>query len=243
MKYDIDTMKEQWDGLTMEQQIDALQQAKDDVVTPPVSLGKELWNVCTHYFKEKGLARVAHIEGGGCEAIELTDLGIVVLDSLKQRLSKGEDTPQEQQKQPQDATNTSNLAVIPKEPQQAAQGLQIGNNEPQQEKTLQDLLPEQLRGADAVAIFQRAIDANMIEKTAIGVLWQDTKQLLAYFAERMSSKFKLSSKLDRDGRTTIDWKTFESLFGVKDLKGAKQNWMRLNTRFEPTGFERVDALF
>lgn len=135
------------------------------------------------------------------------------------------------------------IDALPKEPQQAAQGQQTGNKEPQQGKALKDLLPEQLRGADAVAIFQRAIDANLIEKTATGLLWQGAKQLLAYFADRMSSKFKLSSKLDKDGKTTIDWKTFESLFCVKDLKGAKQNWLRVYTQFKPTGFEKVDALF
>ena len=181
-----------------------------------------------------------------CAYLISTDVGQLVQGKLfgkEQQGSRAGNTPQEQQNRPQEATNGSTLAVVPNEPQQAAEGQQMGNNEPQQEKTLRDLLPERLRGADAVAIFQGAIDANMIERTATGFLWQGTKQLLAYFADRMSSKYKLSSKLDKDGNTTIDWKTFERLFGVKGLQMAKQNWMRLNTRFEPTGFEEVDALF
>lgn len=151
--------------------------------------------------------------------------------------------PQEQQKWPPVATNGNGLTSTPNKSKQAAEGQQMGNNEPQQEKALKDLLPEQLRTDDAITIFQRAIDAKMIEKTATGFLWQDTKQLLAYFAERMSSKFNLSTKIDKDGNKTTNWKTFESLFGFKDLKGAKQNWMRLKLSFSPTGFEKVDALF
>lgn len=92
-------------------------------------------------------------------------------------------------------------------------------------------------------IIKKAIDANLISKTDYNYIWNDTKQLLAYFAERISKSFSLSSKYDKDGNITTDWKTFETFFNVKDLKSAKQNWMRLNTKFEPTGFEKVDALF
>jgi len=134
------------------------------------------------------------------------------------------------------------IDALPKEPQQEqttdAQSL---NPEPQQE--LKDILPEQLKTDEAVKIFQKAIDARMIEKTATGLKWFKTKQLLAYFATRMSDKFSLITRLDKDGNKTTDWKTFETLFGEQGLKGAKQNWMRLNTKFKPTGFEKVDALF
>ena len=127
------------------------------------------------------------------------------------------------------------IDALPKEPQpeQAAP-------EPQQE--LKDLLPDKLKGNEAVAIFQKAIDANLISKTTNSLIWNDTKQLLAYFAEKMSVKFALTIRQDKDGNKTISWKTFETLFNENGLKGAKQNWMRLYTRFEPTGFEKVDAL-
>ena len=115
--------------------------------------------------------------------------------------------------------------------------------EPQQgEQKLKDLLPEQLKSDEAVNIFQKGIDNKFIEKSIDGLCWKDTKQLLAYFAEKISNRFSLTNRIDKDGNNTIDWKTFETIFNVTGLKTAKQNWMRLNTRFEPTGFERVDAL-
>lgn len=128
------------------------------------------------------------------------------------------------------------IDALPKEPQQ-----EQATPEPQQE--LKDLLPEHLKTDEAIKIFQRAIDAKMIEKTDTGLKWKKAKQLLAYFATIISDKFSLITRLDKDGNKTTDWKTFETLFGEQGLKGAKQNWMRLNTKFEPTGFEKVDALF
>lgn len=105
-----------------------------------------------------------------------------------------------------------------------------------------ELLPEELKKNEVVGIFQRAIDANLIVHTPKGLKWKDTKQLLAYFAVRLSELFDLSKRVDKDGNKTTSWKPFENLFGETDLKGAKQNWMRSNTKFEPTGFKKVDAL-
>lgn len=116
------------------------------------------------------------------------------------------------------------------------------NQEPQQVE-LKDLLPEKLKAEKAVKVFQNAINAQLITCSLDGLKWNDTKQLLAYFATKVSDKFKLSNKLDKEGNKTTAWKPFETLFKKKDLKGAKQNWMRLNIKFEPTGFEKVDALF
>lgn len=114
--------------------------------------------------------------------------------------------------------------------------------EPQQME-LKELLPEKLKVCESVRVFQRAIDAQLITYSPEGLKWNDTKQLLAYFATKVSEKFSLTTKLDKDGNITTAWKPFETLFKEQDLKGAKQNWMRLNTKFEPTGFEKVDALF
>lgn len=114
--------------------------------------------------------------------------------------------------------------------------------EPQQME-LKDLLPEKLKTDEAIKVFQRGIDARLITYSPEGLKWKHTKQLLAYFATKVSEKFVLTNKLDKDGNNTTAWKPFEALFREQDLKGAKQNWMRLNTKFEPTGFEKVDALF
>lgn len=127
------------------------------------------------------------------------------------------------------------------EPQQEQEETQ--STKPQQE--LIDILPEQLKTDEAVKIFQQAIDAKLIEKTNEGLKWKERKQLLAYFATKLSDRFNLSTKLDKDGNKTTAWKPFEELFNEKEgtLKVAKQNWMRLNLDFEPTGFEKVKALF
>ena len=140
------------------------------------------------------------------------------------------------------------IDALPKEPQpeQANSGqttdAQSLNPEPQQME-LKDLLPKKLKADEAVEVFQNAIDAQLITNSPEGLKWNDTKQLLAYFATKVSDKFNLTTNLDKDGNKTTDWKTFETLFEQKGLKGAKQNWMRLKTKFKPTGFEKVDALF
>lgn len=128
------------------------------------------------------------------------------------------------------------------QPEQATTDTQSLNPEPQQME-LKDLLPEKLKADEAVKVFQRAIDAQLVTYSPEGLKWKDTKQLLAYYATKVSEKFVLTNKLDKDGNNTTAWKPFEALFRERDLKGAKQNWMRLNTKFEPTGFEKVEALF
>ena len=56
-------------------------------------------------------------------------------------------------------------------------------NEPQQ-AALKDLLPEKLKADEAVKVFQNAIDAQLITNSPEGLKWNDTKQLLAYFATK-----------------------------------------------------------
>ena len=115
--------------------------------------------------------------------------------------------------------------------------------EPEPQQELIDLLPESLKTDEAIIVFQRAIDGKLIINTSNRLKWNETKQLLAYFATRVSEKFCLSKKTDKEGKKTTAWKTFETLFDEKGLKDAKQNWMRLYTEFSPNGYERVDALF
>ena len=108
-------------------------------------------------------------------------------------------------------------------------------------------LPDELNTAEAKAKFEKAIRAGLCDNN---YLWKESIQLLAYFADRVSHYLKLTTKTDKDGNIVTFWKPFEALFqykgkdeGKSKLKIAKQNWIRLNTRFEPTGYEKVDALF
>lgn len=91
-------------------------------------------------------------------------------------------------------------------------------------------------------IIRGGIDAKIIEASTSGYKWNETKELLAYFAECISRRFELSKKVDNKGNITISWKPFEALFGVKNLKEAKQNWLRLNTMFTPNRYEEIDKL-
>lgn len=101
-------------------------------------------------------------------------------------------------------------------------------------------ISEELETPEAQRYFKKAIELGLMDN---GYKWKRSKQLLAYFAEQMSKRLRLSNKLDKDGEQTTAWKPFENLFGETDLKGAKQNWMRINTKFEPTGFEEIDKVF
>lgn len=119
-----------------------------------------------------------------------------------------------------------------------AYGYKLGDDQDEQPEPQQ--IPKELDTPEAKVYLDKAIELNLIDN---GYKWRRNKQLLAYFAEQMSNRLNLSNKLDKDGKQTIAWKPFEILFGVTDLKGAKQNWMRINTKFEPTGFEEIDKIF
>lgn len=115
--------------------------------------------------------------------------------------------------------------------------------ETQHPQGITDILPK-----EALTIIERAIEKEMIEKTATGYKWNRTKVLLAYFAERMSNKYNLCKTTFVDTNTRelkkgVSWKPFETLFNETGLKMAKQNWQRVETSFYPTGHEEVDLLF
>lgn len=74
-KYNKELSQKIWDGLTKSQQIECLRQAEMGECNAPSGLPIEFWKCATHYMKYEGLARVAHIEGGECEAIRLLDIG------------------------------------------------------------------------------------------------------------------------------------------------------------------------
>lgn len=76
-----------------------------------------------------------------------------------------------------------------------------------------------------------------------GYRWKKgaTKQLIAYWVERVSLNFNLSNTYINEN-FTIKWKPFEQLFGLKDgtLKTAKQSWLKVNTLFTPTRYEEIE---
>lgn len=121
----------------------------------------------------------------------------------------------------------------------------ISNEGPKRYK--KKVIPKNLETNEAKEILQKAIEARLCDSN---YFWKGTIQLLAYFADKTSHYLNLTKRTDKDGNIITLWKPFESLFeyqgkeyGKDKLKGAKQNWMRLNTKFEPTGYEEVDALF
>jgi hypothetical protein len=104
-------------------------------------------------------------------------------------------------------------------------------------------LPNELDTEEARAYFQKAIEVGLMNDiTSTGYEWNDTKQLLAYFAEQLSKKLRLSDKQDKGGNTMINWKVFEIAFNVPNLKQGKFDWMKLYTTFTPKGYEKIDAI-
>lgn len=105
-------------------------------------------------------------------------------------------------------------------------------------------LPEELDIPEARKIFDKAIDAGLIkrsDKLNAVYKWKDEKQLLAYFVQKMSLRFNLGKI--RNGKQTINWKIFESIFNVSNIKGAKYDDMKDKFKFSPPGYEIVDKLF
>lgn len=89
----------------------------------------------------------------------------------------------------------------------------------------------------------KAVNAGIMTNQNGRLIWNRTKVLLAYFAENISGILKLSNAVDRDGDIKINWKITENTFGVKNLKGAKNDYMKSKTRFKPTGYEEIDGIF
>ena len=94
-----------------------------------------------------------------------------------------------------------------------------------------------------IKLLERLKHDGWITKTATGYRWRDnvTNQLIAYWVERVSINYKLSNTYINE-KIAICWKPFEHLFGLNDgtLKNAKANWMRINTKFEPTDFDKIE---
>ena len=113
--------------------------------------------------------------------------------------------------------------------------------EPRQE------MPKELNTDNAKAIFDKAERAGLISMNGQQYNWnktnENTYQLLAYFCEKMSQYLKLSKKNDKNCNPTTSWRPFELLFGISNIKGYKNDWMKAEIHFLPNGHERIDALF
>ncbi len=107
-------------------------------------------------------------------------------------------------------------------------------------------LPSKLDREDFVSILNKAISKGFCKQDGNKYKWLKEIQLCAYFADVVSHKLNLSTKIDNKGNVTTDWKSFEELFGFpkekRQLSTAKANWMRVNTTFYPNGFEEIDEL-
>ena len=113
---------------------------------------------------------------------------------------------------------------------------------PVSESTIEKVWPKELDNEAFKKIIERGIEAKLIEASTSGFKWNETKELLAYFAECISKRFGLSKKVYGKDNIATSWKPFEALFGVNNLKEAKQNWLRLNTMFTPNRYEEIDKL-
>lgn len=107
------------------------------------------------------------------------------------------------------------------------------------------ILPKELQIDEAKKIFERAIDAGFMTITSNGAKWNKEKQLLAYFASKMSDMFNLQKRVsDATGNNQISWKPFEEFFCVKDLRTARANCMKSHGGcFEPDKSKEIDKLF
>ena len=79
---------------------------------------------------------------------------------------------------------------------------------------------------------------------------EEEKQAILAESDYLIASNNTYNKMDKDGNIVTSWKPFENLFDYKGkeigrnkLKDAKQNWMRLNLEFYPTGYNKVDALY
>lgn len=104
--------------------------------------------------------------------------------------------------------------------------------------------PIELSHPKAKKILKKAVETGFCEVQGDFYKWNESKQLLAYFAEKMSLYLELKKgNLDKDGKQKIYWKPFEQLFRVKRIQSAKASWLKLYSTFNPPDFERIDLLF
>lgn len=119
--------------------------------------------------------------------------------------------------------------------------------QPEPQRELKDLLPEKLKTDEAIEVFQRAVEANLIEIMPNVLKWNETNALLAYLCGKLycgdtieidptTKEYKI-----KRGETFLPEEPLNSLFGVKNLGQSRRQIIRALGL--PEGHERVDELF
>lgn len=89
----------------------------------------------------------------------------------------------------------------------------------------------------------KALNTGIITSENGGLIWNKTKVLLSYFAENISGILGLSNKVDKEGDVMVNWKITEDTFNQKNLKGAKNDYLKSKDVFKPKGHEEIDNIF
>lgn len=100
-------------------------------------------------------------------------------------------------------------------------------------------LPDELTIAQEA--FDLATEAGFMTPTAYGYKWNGTIALLAYFIDRLCSRYNIGDYFNREKR--IQWKLFSPIFGIRaeSLKDAKNTYIN-KTESVPQGSPAIDEL-
>lgn len=101
-----------------------------------------------------------------------------------------------------------------------------------------DKLPPELSTSEAMEIWKKAQKAGLVDEQ---YKWLGTKVLLACFAKEMSDRFNLGKGTNSDGSKRINWKIFENLFGISNLRGALNDIKK--TGENPMNINLVNDIF
>ncbi|WP_163216246.1 hypothetical protein [Bacteroides sp. 224] len=104
------------------------------------------------------------------------------------------------------------------------------------------ILPNELDTDGFKKILKAAIEDGFVHND---YTWNKSKskQLAAYFAQKACEHLNINTGTDKDGNKKINWKLFEKMFALDNLRGAKNDWMKLHTTFHPNGYADIDKFF
>lgn len=124
-------------------------------------------------------------------------------------------------------------------PQKALSELSNTPNQEQEPQTpTNPILPPELSTPEAMKYWKKAQEAGLVDEH---YQWLETKVLLACFAKEMSDRFDLGKGTNSDGSKRINWKIFENLFGVSNLRGALNDLKK--TGDNPLNINLVNDIF
>lgn len=99
-------------------------------------------------------------------------------------------------------------------------------------------LPPELSTPEATGYFEKAIESELMDSN---YKWLKSKVLLACFAKEMSDRLKLGKGCTGDGVPRVNWKIFENLFGISNLRGALNDLKK--TGADPLDINLVNDIF